>query len=215
MSRVHILISKCILILFAIILPGCSALSSPRQIASYPLSTPYPRPMTTPAYDTYLELDVPDLEEVMERAARLAYRAGGMVVDACSWQQDGCDRTILVLAVPTGHSEALLRALLDLGTPLRQHTSSRMIGRYVEGASMYAYITIQFRESGGRLPALPPTGFRPLRTLAKAWRVFASITGFLVDILIWIAVVPGPFILSGLVVWRIVRHYRSRHVSRM
>ena len=42
-----------------------------------------------------------------------------------------------------------------------------------------------------------------------------TIFGFLVDVLIWIGVVLGPFILIGLAVWMSIRHYRSRHVSKM
>ncbi|MBN2550223.1 MAG: hypothetical protein JXB15_13755 [Anaerolineales bacterium] len=46
-------------------------------------------------------------------------------------------------------------------------------------------------------PDLPGIGWNPGRTLRSALGVFLSIFGFLADIIIWLLVVVGPFVLLG------------------
>ena len=215
MSRTQFLIYAGVLLLLASGQTACSALATPRQIATYPLSTPYAQPGLARVYDTYLDLEVPDVEEAAEKAIHLTYQVGGLLLETRSWQQEGSKHTTLVLAALVSRSEALRSALLELGTPLQEQLSSRIISRSGEDPNTYAYFTVHLQERGSRLIAIPTTSWRPIRTLARAWSVFVSIFGFLVDVLIWVTVIPGPFILIGLVVWFILRRYRSRHVSRM
>ncbi len=215
MSRTQIFISAGVLLLLASGLTACSTLATPRQIATYPLSTPYAQPGMAWVYDTYLDLEVTDVEEAAEKAIHLTYLAGGLLLETRAWQQGGSEHTTLVLAAPVSRSEALRSALLELGTPLQEQLSSRIISRSSEDPNAFAYFTVHLQERGGRLIAISTNSWRPMRTLARAWSVFVSIFGFLVDVLIWVTVIPGPFILIGLVVWFIIRRYGSGHVSRM
>jgi hypothetical protein len=54
-----------------------------------------------------------------------------------------------------------------------------------------------------------PPAWRPARTLQQAFSVFLSIFGFLTDILIWVVVVVGPFLLIGLGIGLIIRKRRA------
>jgi len=215
MFRTRMLILTGVLFLLACGLAACSALSAPRQIAAYPRTTPFPQSIPVQTYDLYLELEVADVDDAEDRVTRLVYGAGGLVEDSTSWQQAGYRRATLVLAMPVDRAEAAREALFDIGTPLQGQLSSRITDWRGEGAGAYAYFTVQLVERGARLTEFSPGGWRPVHTLAKAWSVFSSIFGFLLDILIWMAVVFGPFVLIGAGLWAILRHCRSRRVNKM
>jgi hypothetical protein len=51
---------------------------------------------------------------------------------------------------------------------------------------------------------------QPLVTLAKAWDVFLYIFGFILDVLIWVTVVGGPFLLIGWIVLKLIRRRQRR-----
>jgi hypothetical protein len=215
MARIRMLVYAGGQFLLAVSMASCSGGNTPRQIAAYPQSTSYPRPGFTRVYDSSLELEVVDVDEAEDRATFLAYQAGGWVLDSYYWQQGGCRGTMLVLAVPTSRSAAVWQDLLDLGTPLQEQRSNRVISTVGEDLNTPAYITIQLQERDGKLPACPTFGWCPPHTLDKAWYVFTSIFSFLLDMLIWIAVLLGLFVLIGVGLWALVRRIRLGLVNRM
>ena len=215
MSRTHFFISVGVLILLSSCLTACSALATPRQIASYPLDTPDPPPGVARVYEIYLELEAPDVDEAANSAIQMTYQVGGLLMKSHSWQQEANKHTTLVIAVPAARSEAFKWALLGLGIPIHDVLSSQIISRSADSPNTYVYFTVHLQPRRGMLSTFPPTGWHPMRTLVKAWSVSVSIFSFLVDILIWITFVPGPFIMIGVGVLYIIQRCRSKRVNRM
>lgn len=191
-------------------LAACAQGNAPRQIASY--SDDGPRPISiAPAqvvYNASIELEVEDVEHAAERADGLAYRHGGYMAGSRSWQQDGKSYTSLTLAVPVPNFDALHGAVLDLGTLKDETVSGQLLSYGPGGQTNYSQITILFIPASPRWPSLPSSGWNPGRTLESAFHVFAAIFGFVVDVLIWVLVVVGPFVLIGWGAWALLRRLR-------
>ncbi len=209
MSRTRFLVFAGMLFVLLSSLAACSSLSAPRQIATYPLSTPFSQPDTWPAYNIYLELEVPDVASAADSAILLAYQAGGMLVDSQSWRQDGDNHNTLVLAVPSGHAATFERALLELGRPVQEQPGSQVMDWPVEGRDGYVYFTVYFQFRQETLPPFPQSDWAPMRILARAWSVSVSILGFLLTVLICLAIIIGPFVLIGAAVWAVIQSLRS------
>ena len=73
-------------------------------------------------------------------------------------------------------------------------------GQKLLGQVIYATLTVHFIPDPPlfTLPRLPDTGWSPLRTFARAFGLFATIFTFILDLVIWLTVVVGPFILMAL-----------------
>lgn len=207
MSRSQILVSAGVLFLLVSVLTACSSSATPRQIANYPLSTPYYQSGLIRTHDTYLELEVSNVDKAVERVIQLAYQFNGMVIESSSWQQGRCKHATLVVVAPIARSPALRLALLQLGTLLWEQTDHRMIDLLDEGSRAYPSHTVHLMARCDILSAATQAGWRPTHTLARAWSVFVMIFRFLGDIFIWISVVIGPFVLIGLVIWVIIRRH--------
>jgi hypothetical protein len=70
---------------------------------------------------------------------------------------------------------------------------------------LYSTITLKLVSNRRGLPITTRSGWDPRVTFAKAYRVFLSIFGFIMDILIWLLVVAGPFLLVAWIVWWLFR----------
>jgi hypothetical protein len=204
------------LVLFGMLvlsLTACSGVSQPQLIASYPSKgEPQGQPVSHEqfVYDAFMEMEVWNPEAAVERAEERADDYGGYRVSSQSWTQDGQQHIQLVLAVPAPNYEALHQALLDLGTLQSEHVSGQWVSsRYGSDWSVYSEITITFHPKFSDRPVIVSTGWNPVRTLENAWRVFVTIFSFLVDILIWVTVLVGPFILMGLGLRVVIRKLRA------
>jgi len=193
-------------------LVGCAG-DAPKLIAAFPsgneqgvLAPPRPPvPGVKPVYYAFLALEVSDPERVAEKAEGLTYAHGGYLVRSDSWYREGRQQVTLVLAVPMPDFERLRDALTRLG----KLGNERVWGDWLQvgpgSTPYYAEITLQLQARKFAWPSLPFTGWDPGRTLGRAFQVFLSIFGFLVDILIWVAVVVGPFALLGWLAWRLLK----------
>lgn len=192
---------------------GGGALSeAPLQIAAYPKVTPiaqYPGSMVV-IYHTYLELRVADVERSANRAVQLANSYGGYLSASQSWYVDGRKVTSLDLVVPSVQFDNLRRALQGLGELVAEDLSGELVERrYYDDAQLWSTITLTLRPSGIALPPIDTGGWNPLRTLQQAWSVSAAIFGFILNVLIWVVVVGGPFVLIGLGVRWFIRRSRK------
>lgn len=199
-----------------LLLTACTPAAGVRQIAV----APHPTPITRyPAfvYTGYLELQVADVDAAAKRAAQLAESYGGYQLSAQSWRVDNRTVTTLELAVPHRVFDGLRGALLELGVLRHETVSSRPVDPPSEPVP-YASITLHLRPADPQWPIDPPPsdwtgGWNPARTFQRAFAVFLTIFGFLADVLIWIVVVAGPFLLLAAVVWFILRRHRTRSSS--
>lgn len=194
------------------ILAACSGSSQPQLIASYPSkgdSRGQPIPDEQFVYDAFMEMEAWNPEAAAERANERAYDFGGYLVSSQSWTQNEQSHVQLVLAVPAPNYEALHQAILDLGTLQSERVSGEWVSsRYGSDWSIYSEITVTFHPRSAVRPVITTTGWSPLRTLEHAWRVFVTIFGFVIDSLIWVIVLVGPFILMGLGLRAVIRKLR-------
>jgi len=190
-----------ILVLIAAFLGACSSVDGPEQIATSPREEPiavYPRlPEDVVVYNATLDLEVSDVERVVERAKEIAFEQSGYLVSAQSWYRDGEKHSTVVLAVPAYRFDSTRDDLLRLGTLAGEWISSELVSAGSGRPDTFSQITLYLhpRESG--FPEISLPHWRPVRTFQKAWTVFISIFGFFVDIVIWVAVVAGPFVMIG------------------
>lgn len=211
----RLLLSLCVVIL---LVSACSPnVATPQRIASYPAekSIEAPPASNTLVYDAYLEIEVASSDPAAERAQQMANDLGGYLAGSQRWDQDGYKFISLELAVPSARFNDLRRQLYQLGTLTHEKA-----GGSPGGGSTYSTITVLLRPKyrsplpvpNWSPPSLPH--WDPARTLSEAFKVFMTIFGFLVDILIWIVVVTGPFVLIGLGLRALLRRWRaSRKMS--
>ncbi len=204
-----------ILIILIFVLTGCATSAAPVQIASFPSLTPIAKyPPDSIVYRTFIEILVSDVDRAAQTAVYRASVYKGYLVSSNSWYTDGCKITSLELAVPTYYFENLRGDLVDLGQVINEDLSGRPANPPpYDGPAEYSQITLQLRQAGYAIPPIQPpdwkpSGWDPVRTLHQAFAVFLSIFGFLTDILIWIVVVAGPFLLIGLGIGVIIRRRR-------
>jgi|GEM_PF-1716220 len=200
------------LIFLALILVSCTA-SGPVQIASIPSLTPIAKfPPDLILYHDDLEILVPDVEQTADKAAYRASVYNGYLVNSYSWYTDGRKIITLELAVPTINFEYLRSDLKGLGQVIHESLTGQPTNPgWDEAYPGYSQISLQLRSSAQYFAPMPvnPTSWRPIRTLQKAFSVFLSIFGFLLDILIWVLVVGGPFLLIGLGIGVVLRKRRT------
>ena len=197
-----------LIFLGVLLVTGCAGAFSPLQIAAHPRPTPiavYP-PYPDVVYRSVIELVVSDVDYSAERAAQLAYDHGGYLSSSTAWYSNGQKFITAELTVPGYNFESLRLVLIALGRLDGEKTIGQGLDSiYHDGYTNYASITLQLKPAGFSLPPVASSGWNPLRTLRRAFDVFLSIFGFIVDILIWIVVVAGPFILLGLAGWWLFR----------
>jgi len=202
------------LILLALLLAGCAP-GSATMIASYPQNS-RPRPAPTALNDsTRLSLQVNDVPSAADQAIDLTQRYSGWVIDR-SCRGAGMDQIIeLVLAVPPPTTSACAGRCLAWG-----RSSTRPSGTAPAAVQPVRTRVISTWSSTrplrrGTLSRLPPARevvTRP-RPSNRAWQVTAAIFTFLLNILIWIVVVGGPFVLIGLGILALVRRARHKPLS--
>ena len=198
-------------LIVAHLIASCSI--APKQIAAYPINTPIARyPIdTTVVYRGYLELRVTNVELTADSSIRLVSDYGGYLVSSQSWYMDGRKITTLELAVPTTNFDSLRYALRRLGELVSETISGQPEEMsYYDPSGQWSYITLQLRPGRMVISVNETTGWNPLRTFQRAFSVFLTIFGYFADTLIWIIVVPGPFILMILVVLALVRRSRGK-----
>lgn len=210
----------CVILFLVIGLAGCAVGDeNPQLIASYPSTKqigtyPYEPQDLVVVYNADLVIEVLNVSRAADKAANLAYEYSGYLVSSQSWFQDGDLYTTLVIAVPVIHFEKVHRVLLGLGDLVNERVTGDLeppgYGEYEWGT--FSHITLHLHPKDKVFPSFNLPDWRPLNTFAKAWRVAGAIFGFLLDILIWVGVVAGPFFLAG---WMVVVLYRRRKRKEM
>jgi hypothetical protein len=200
------------LVILAFLLTGCAASVGPVQVASFPRLTPIAKyPPDQMLYRSYIEILVADVDRAAETAAYRASANSGYLVSTNSWYTDGRKVISMELVVPTNHFENLRRDLLSLGQVVNESLTGQPANPPLyDNPVEYSQIALQLRPTNYYVqPPVEPPVWHPVRTLPRALSVFLSIFGFLTDILIWVVVVAGPFLLIGLGIGVIIRRRRS------
>ena len=145
-------------------------------------------------YNASLAPRGPDPEGAAGRAEGVAYEYGGYLVGTHTWKQDGGEIVNVTLAVPLYSFDALHEDLLRQGS-----WRARACGR---AHRLRPRRHAQLFPDQRRAPP-PHAGVAwyrhrlvgPGQTFARALQVSVAIFGFLANILIWLVVVLGPFVL--------------------
>lgn len=198
-----------IVIGLAFALAACSASgATPQLIGAYPKTTTAPPPNVV--YHTNLTLEVYDPASTADRVIQIAYDDGGYLTDSEMWSVGDDQYFTLTLAVPAAQFSSAREAILKLGTLINETVSSEW--NYSEQWDEYSTLTVTLHPISPPIarPAPFKLGWNPANTFARAFGVFASIFTFLVDVVIWVAVVAGPFVLMGLGLRAVVRRLRQR-----
>jgi hypothetical protein len=184
---------------FALSAAACAGSATPQLIAAFPSSSHGPdNPVSpdqfipTPApCSAFVEVEVSNLETAAGRASDLAASYSAYVTSLKSWSEEHYKLTSLTIIAPQPGFNSLLRRLLELGTPL----DDSLLGDPGYSSLAYCQISLTIAQKTSSLPSID---WNPIHTLKNALRLSVSIFGFLVDGLIWIVVVLGPFVLMGL-----------------
>jgi hypothetical protein len=202
------------IVLLVGLLTACSRADAPEQIAAYAIDEPiavYPHSSeSTLVYNSTLDMEVSNVERAAERAKEIAFEAGGYLISAQSWYRDGEKHTTVVLAVPIYQFDLVRDDILRLGKLSGEWISSELISPGIGTRDKYSQITIYLHPRETGLPKISLPNFHPLHTIKKAFGVFVSIFGFLLDILIWVIIVAGPFILIGLGIRRLIQWWITK-----
>ncbi len=200
--------------LLACLILACARQTGPAEIATYPKGEPiavYPRSLENMVvYNAMLDLQVSNVERAVERAKEIAFNESGYLVSSQSWYRDGEKHTTVVLAVPVHRFDNTRADLLRLGELTGEWISSEFVSDSVHPPDSYSQITLYLHPKDTVFPELSLPKWRPVRTFEKAWSVFISIFGFLLDIIIWLTVVIGPFLLIGWVSMRLFQWWQRR-----
>jgi hypothetical protein len=204
--------------LAAFVLVGCGGSATPQLIGSYPkaISPTYVPPPADllVVYNAYLNLEVTNPDTAARRAIQLAYDFGGYLVSSQSWYEGNRKYVTVTLAVPVAQFGSARTALLGLGNLLGESVSGDLVapGYGRDTWNTFSNITVQFRPSSAAitLPPIPSFGWNPARTFEQAFGVFTALFTFLVDLVIWVAVVIGPFVLMGLGLRALLHRMRGR-----
>jgi hypothetical protein len=194
-----------LLILIALLIGGCVTSSAPEMIAAFPSgdgphSSPLegvPPPPLHFVYNADLTLQVGNTASSARKAESQAIKHSGYLVNSQAWRVSGDEHITLVLAVPVVNFEDLLESLRRLGTVKSERISGEWVstGYGSDPWAVYSRITLQLRPKPSAWTSLQIGSWNPGSTFQHALNVFITIFGFIVDILIWILVVVGPFLL--------------------
>jgi len=200
----------------SILLSACASGGTPRLIASHateiePIAiqpiVPAPEIEHEVIYNSVLDLEVSNVDRAAEDAVDLASEYGGFLVNSSSWMQGRDKHTTLVLAIPTRNYEVVHNQLIRIGDLIAEQVYGDLIPAPGNSWEPYSHITVNLQPAAFSFPPISMPNWRPARTFLKAWGVFTSIFGFILDIAIWMVVVLGPFALlawgtRALIRWR-------------
>ena len=195
---------------------GAQSQMSEQPIASYPKNSPVaispPPSDVTYVYESYIELLVNDVDQIAARTEKLTIEHNGYLSDSQSWFIDGRKIVTLVLAVPTYNYQSLHRSIVNMGQVVNESVSGELLMTGQPGEFLpFSHITLQLRPSSKiMLPRIDPTGWNPVNTFRRAFTVFLTIFGFLADIIIWIVVVGGPFLLMFILARIFLRKFQGK-----
>jgi len=201
------------------ILAGCSVPAQTVQIAAYRQSTPIARYPSQIAkqYHASMEIRVANLEYALQEAYRLTSLYGGFVNHSFNWSAPGYQNITLEVFVPSEYFEALRQSFLGLGILIRESAPvEQLLPAPIPPGPRYTQITLLLQAKQPAWLSIKTPGWNPAETFQRAFGVFMAIFGFIVDLLIWVVVVAGPFLLiGGVIAWLIRRRSKSRATPPM
>jgi hypothetical protein len=194
------------------VLAACAGAATPRMIGAYPMPGPTPVATYVPpsastllTCDGFIRLQVAHVPTAADEIMALTDAFNGYLASQEAWFEGDLQHISLTLAIPAPKFDALHAAVLPLGHIQDERLTPKHIAVPPGGSpwNTFTHLTVHLvaapPPSGWSEPvrAVPEPGWSPARTFARAFGVFAALFTFLADVLIWVSVVVGPFILLG------------------
>ena len=195
--------SKLLLLLFfALTVAACDGASRPQVIATYPRQGGAAAGSIVRSAE--VELAVYDAGAAAERVSRLVVTHGGYVVDSQSWTWQGREQARVTVSVPAREFDSFYRALVTFGSVVSERVTEVVGGN----PQRFTEVSVTLRSSRRPIAPADARGWQPADTFRAAFAVFTRLFQALVDGVIWVAVVAGPFLLMALGLASLVRRLR-------
>jgi hypothetical protein len=204
MRRLPLLIILTFAALLAACAPGAGA--TPALIGAFPqgnapAATAAPAGAYVVGRDASLFLLVPDVNDAIAAANRLAVNSGGYATEPYTWVLDGTPQATFSVIVPLSQYNTVRAALVNLGELQTEIANTQVTTAGAAIAPAYTttfFVHVTAAGPSFSWPALPDFGWHPEQTFASAFRVSAAILTTVADLAIWLTVVFGPFVLLAL-----------------
>ncbi|MBA3533626.1 MAG: hypothetical protein H0T73_17050 [Ardenticatenales bacterium] len=197
-----------------LLMTGCGGTGEPSLIAAQPQEGGAPSHELEVIQSIWIELEVKDLNAAIGRGNDFAVLHGGFQQDASLSTEGQVTRAVLIYSIPTKEVELARRAFLGLGRVLDESIANQVVPVGSGGGQSFSTITVVLHSPASptlTLPTLPSTStLRPARTFQNAFGVFSTLALALLDIVIWLVVVVGPFALVGYGIHALLRRYQFR-----
>lgn len=177
---------------------ACDGTSMPQVIASHPREDAEPQ-LSVPTEGRF-ELTVRNAARAMDDVAHLAVEHDGIVMDEAEWRSSHGRNGSMTVIIPVANLGSFLRGLRTVGTVL---TDQLVIDG--DQSVTNTHLRIILHEP---IVSEPQT-WNPARTFGTALSVFLHLFQVVVDGLIWIVVVAGPFVLMGIGLFVVLRRARQ------
>jgi hypothetical protein len=203
------------LLLAAAAVAGCAGSATPALIGSYPkvIATAAPPRNVFVVYTSDLELSVNSVDTAAIEAGEIAARFGGYLTEANIWSYSNPPQATVTLAIPVAYYQDARKAVSSLGTLTSERLSGDLTIAYGDAARWTTFTHLTLRLTQAKVIAAPRSwpsfGWSPAQTLAQAFGVSAMLFTIVLDIVIWVVVVLGPFVLLGLVIRWVLRQVRK------
>jgi len=201
-----------------LLLIACSATETSQLIAEHPFdeaiasypSLIAPEGVENIIYHASLLMEVRNVERAADKAILLAEHFNGYLVNSQSWFQNNEQYIHLVITVPVWYFEEMHVELLKLGRVKSEQISGDIIPGMEYAHGQYSHFTLQLHPKASAFGSVSLPDWRPIQTFQQAWGVFMAIFGFILDIVIWVLVVAGPFVLLGWLIKVWVSKWRTQ-----
>ena len=149
-------------------------------------------------YHATIDLQVRSVPNSVEDLKDLAHEHGGYLTSAQTWYDDHDENATVVIGVPAFNFDLLYDDVLRLGTLESESLRGELEpyrGRDWD-ESIMSTITVHLSEKGASMRLEWPN-WHAANTFEQAFGVASALFRFLLDAVIWIVVVVGPFVLLG------------------
>lgn len=202
-----------VLLLLAVVVASCGTSEDAVLIGSYPalhsgeMEFDHLPNNSIIIYHSQIDLQVQSIPSSVDDIIELAGKYGGYTTYAYIWYQDTDEHATVIVSVPTFNFDSLYDRITRLGKLLDETIIGELSSSSNRDNSKLEMSTITVHLTKKSTFTSPSVGeWRPLSTFADAFEVASAIFRFLFDVIIWIAVIAGPFVL----IWWLFRQAAKR-----
>lgn len=202
--------------ILVVLLAGCGGAGEPRRIGSYPstasgTSDYYQHPEAAViVYHSHMNLEVNSISKTSDRIIDLSHDYGGYIIRSQVWYENSTDNATIVIGVPVFNYDAIRQEILQLGKLKDEtvtgeiHPSDYPTWDYLTMSTITVHLSHHDYFVGDI-----PNKWHPVDTFLQALGVAGSIFRFVFDLVIWVVVIVGPFVLMGWGIRTLLARYRQ------